>query len=158
MGRRLRASALELISFADQNSEPLCFWDLTAGCSRYLGIVFAGLILSFRERGSRVAVIRLIPMQTEHPKRPCSWDLSALLSSMGSLAFFLHGSHRTEQTWSRDTQNPPGPTVVVFYCKCKWNVEIKLSFNCVNSSSEFSSEWGKGGEKMLLWLMGKGIM
>lgn len=55
-------------------------------------------------------------------------------------------------------QNPPGSTVVVFYCKCKWNVEIKLSFNCVNSSSEFSLEWGKGGKKMLLWLMGKGIM
>ena len=36
---------------------------------------------------------------------------------------------------------------MAFYCKCKWNVEIKLSFNCVNSSSEFSLEWGKGGKK-----------
>ncbi|XP_060036205.1 uncharacterized protein LOC132535238 [Erinaceus europaeus] len=26
-------------------------------------------------------------------------------------------------------------TVMVFYCKCKWIIEIKLSFNCVNSCS-----------------------
>lgn len=53
-------------------------------------------------------------------------------------------------------QNKPDPmarktlqesTVMVFYCKCKWIVEIKLSFNGVNGCSESFLRVGKGWGK-----------
>lgn len=104
MGHRLRASALELISIVDQISGPLCFWDSTAGCDRYLGTVFARLILGFIKSKNKVVIIMLIPMQREHPKWPCLSNLSVFVFHMISLAFLLYRSLRAgEGTWSHGT-------------------------------------------------------
>jgi hypothetical protein len=48
--------------------------------------------------------------------------------------------------------------VMEFYCKCKWIIEIKLSFNCVNSCSSSFLGMEKKRKEMLLYLMVRGVM
>lgn len=145
MGHRLRASALELISLVDQNSEPLCFWDLTAGCNRYLGTAFAGFILSFTEGSyhntysyaNRTSKMTLL-MESECFGAPQDKPLPSC--STGHT-----GQQNKPDPMARKTLQES--TVMVFYCKCKWIVEIKLSFNGVNGCSESFLRVGKGWGK-----------